>query len=79
MPTAPYPVECAAWLAEVDRVMRRDWCIDSADAGWSAEDTLRYWRYGESPEAFVEWYAEKYGLIRFCCLPGHREAAIRDA
>jgi len=57
------PVECTAWLTDVDHVMKRDWCIDTADAGWSVEDTLRYWRYGESPETFVEWFAEKYGLI----------------
>jgi hypothetical protein len=59
------PAECIAWLAEVDRIMKRDWFIDSADAGWSVEDSLRYWRYEESPEAFVDWFAEKYGLIRF--------------
>lgn len=58
--------------------MKRDWCIDSVDAGWSPEDTLRYWRYGESSEAFVEWYSGKYGLIGFYCHPGHRKALIRD-
>lgn len=62
---AELPAECIAWLAAVDHVMKRDWCIDSADAGWSAEDSLRYWRYGESPASFVEWFAEKYDLIRF--------------
>ena len=65
MLTTPLPVECTAWLMVVDRIMKRDWCIDSADAGWSSEDTLRYWRYGERPEQFVEWFAEKYGLVRF--------------
>jgi len=59
------PPECTAWLTKVDRVMSRDWCIDSTDAGWSSEEILRYWRYEESPEAFVGWFAEKYGLIRF--------------
>lgn len=61
----PLPPTCAAWLAEVDRLMKRDWCIDSADAGWSAEDVLRYWRYGDTPTEFVERFAEKYDLIRF--------------
>lgn len=69
---AALPSECIAWLAKVDRLMKRDWCIDSVDAGWSPEDTLRYWRYGESPEAFVAWFAEKYDLIRF-------EPSLRDA
>ena len=70
----PLPTACAAWLAEVDRLMKRDWCIDSADAGWSAEDVLRYWGYGETPAAFVEWFAEKYDLIRF-----DREWPVRTA
>lgn len=61
----PLPPACAAWLTEVDRLMKRDWCIDSADAGWSEADVLRYWSYGETPADFVEWFAEKYRLIRF--------------
>lgn len=54
-----------AWLAEVDRVMQRAWFLDSNGAGWSREQVLRYWRYGETPEEFVEWFAEKYELILF--------------
>lgn len=61
----PMPSELAAWLAEVDRLMKRDWCIDTADAGLSSEDVQRYWRDGDSPEAFVSSFAEKYDLIRF--------------
>lgn len=45
--------------------MKRDWCIDTADAGLSSEDVQRYWRDGDPPEAFVSWFAEKYDLIRF--------------
>lgn len=59
------PSECAAWLAEVDRLMKRDWCIDTADAGLSREDVQRYWREGDPPEVFVSWFAEKYDLIQF--------------
>jgi len=70
----PPPPACAAWLAEVDRVMKRDWCIDSTDAGWSREDVLRYWGNGETPADFVEWFAEKYGLFRF-----DREWPVRTA
>ena len=65
METSDLPVKCTAWLAEVDRVMKRDWCIDTDDAGWSTDDQLRYWQYGETAEDFVSWFAEKYGLIRF--------------
>lgn len=53
------------WLAEVDRLMKRDWCIDIADAGISAGDLARYWQNGAEPFEFVEWFAEKYDLIRF--------------
>ena len=45
--------------------MKRDWCLDSDCAGWSREDVLRYWSYGDKPEEFVEWFSKKYDLIRF--------------
>ena len=45
--------------------MKRDWCIDTADAGLSAEDSERFWRDGETPQQFVARFAEKYDLIRF--------------
>lgn len=61
----PLPRDCRRWLAEVDRILRREWRIDSADAGWDREDVLRYWGYGEAPAEFVEWFAEKYDLIGF--------------
>jgi len=38
--------------------MKRDWCIDADDAGWSEEDVLRYWRFDETPEDFVAWFAD---------------------
>lgn len=53
------------WTAEVDRIMKRDWCIDTADAGLTDDDLTRYWRSGEEAAAFVAWFAEKYDLIRF--------------
>ena len=59
------PPDCAAWLEQVNNVLKRDWCIDSVDAGWSPDDVLRYWRDGETPEVFVDWFAAKYGLISF--------------
>lgn len=54
-----------AWVKDVDRIMKRDWYIDLEMAGASAGDVLRYWRFGDSPEDFVEWFAAKYDLIRF--------------
>jgi len=55
----------ALWIAEVDRVLKRHWCIDTAEAGLSDDDLIRYWRDGGEPAAFVAWFAEKYDLIRF--------------
>jgi hypothetical protein len=59
------PTDCARWLVSVDRLMKRDWCIDTADAGLSQEDVLRYWRDGDTPAGFVSRFAEKHDLIRF--------------
>lgn len=53
------------WIAEVDRVLSRDWRISAADAGLSEEDLRRHWADEASPTDFVEWFAEKYDLIRF--------------
>ena len=54
-----------AWIAEVDRLMLRDWCIDTSDAGLSDDELNRYWQDGDEPTAFVAWFAEKHDLVRF--------------
>lgn len=59
------PDDCAKWLAEVDRIMKRDWYIDTDDAGLDDEQVVRYWKYGDTPTEFVEWFAEKYDLYDF--------------
>lgn len=53
------------WVEAVDRLMKRDWCIDTADAGLDDAELSRYWQEGEEPAAFVAWFAEKYDLIRY--------------
>lgn len=53
------------WIAEVDRVLRRDWRISAVDAGLSKEDLKGYWVAGSSPADFVDWFAVKYDLIDF--------------
>ncbi len=45
--------------------MRREWCIDTSDAGLSEEELAGYWSGGDDPAAFVAWFAAKYDLIRF--------------
>lgn len=58
-------MEEARWVRTVNRLMKRDWCIDTVDAGLDDAELSRYWREGEDPSAFVAWFAEKHNLIRF--------------
>lgn len=55
----------SSWIANVDAIMRRDWCIDTADAGLDDAQLTEFWASGDSPEAFVSWFAEKYDLIPY--------------
>jgi hypothetical protein len=55
----------AQWVLAVTRMMCRDWCIDTADAGLSDDDLTRHWLDGADPGEFVLWFSEKYDLIRF--------------
>lgn len=64
----------AQWTAAVDRLMRRDWCIGIDDAGIDEQQLADHWRDGETPAVFVEWFAEKYDLIRFERPPSVRTA-----
>ena len=59
------PDECAGWLAEVDRLMKRDWYINTVDAGLDDEQVVAYWKFGETPEEFVAWFAEDADLYDF--------------
>ena len=59
------PAEGQAWIDEVDRLMKRDWCIGAVDAGIEEQQLIRHWRDGNKASAFVEWFADKYDLIRF--------------
>ena len=54
-----------AWVRTVDRLMRHDWCIDTADAGLSHDELKRVWREGEAPAEVVSWFAEKHDLARY--------------
>jgi hypothetical protein len=57
------PRACSAWVAEVDRIMLEEFCIDLSDAGADRADVLRYWQCDQSPDEFVDWFGEKYDLI----------------
>lgn len=58
------PSAIAAWKRQVDTLMKRDYAIDTDDAGLSEEDIARFFADGDTPEAFVSWFAEKYDLDR---------------
>ncbi|MBG7613813.1 hypothetical protein IWC96_00775 [Brevundimonas sp. BAL450] len=64
----------AQWTAAVDQLMRREWCIGIEDAGIDEQQLTDYWRDGQTPAAFLEWFAEKYDLIRFERSPSVRTA-----
>lgn len=58
------PCACSAWVAEVDQIMLKEFCIDLSDAGAARADVLRYWKFDQSPVDFVDWFGEKYHLIK---------------
>lgn len=64
-------MEKARWVRTVDWLMKRDWCVDTVDAGLSDDDLTRHWLDGDEPAAFVAWIADKYDLIRFEPDPYH--------
>ena len=57
------PRACCTWVAEVDRIMLEEFCIDLSDAGADRADVLRYWKLDQRPDEFVDWFGEKYDLI----------------
>lgn len=59
------PRGCGEWAKDVDRIMLDEFCINLSDAGADRADVLRYWKSGQSPADFVDWFGEKYGLLRF--------------
>ncbi len=54
----------AEWKRHVDALMKRDYAIDTDDAGLSDEEIARHFADGDTPEDFVSWFAEKYDLDR---------------
>lgn len=54
----------ADWIAEADRAMRRDWLIDTRDAGFGVGELAKFAEV-ETPEGWVARIAEKYDFIRF--------------
>lgn len=44
--------------------MKRDYAIDTDDAGIDDEELARHFADGGRPEDFVRWFAEKYDLDR---------------
>jgi len=61
MPVSP---PARRWKRAVDEIMKRDYAIDTADAGIDDEELARHFADGSTPEVFVSWFAEKYDLDR---------------
>lgn len=59
-----FKTDMDGWRHRVDALMKRDYAIDTADAGLGEEDIARFFADGDTPEAFVRWFAEKYDLDR---------------
>lgn len=57
------PVCLMDYWNEVDAVMRRRFCIDTADAGISADEIAAAQKAGWSPEQYARWFGGKYDLI----------------
>lgn len=53
------------WILAVNQLLIRDWSLDLAEAGFDDNEIDKYWKDGLEPTAFVDWFAEKYDLIRF--------------
>jgi hypothetical protein len=53
------------WLAEVYKIMKGEYFLDSEGAGWDQEQIERYFVFGDTPAEFIAWYAEKYDLYEF--------------
>jgi hypothetical protein len=43
--------------------MLANYGIDTDDTGFGDEYLRDHWAYGEAPDAFVKWVAQKYDLI----------------
>ncbi len=51
------------WKRMADSIMSAIYGIDTNDAGLDDERLRSHWTAGEKPEAFVEWFGQKYDLI----------------
>ena len=52
-----------AWKAITDSVMKKNYGIDTNDAGVEDERLRDHWSTGQTPAEFVEWFALKYDLL----------------
>ena len=50
------------YLAEVVRLLRERWHFNWAEDGRD-ELPIAWWKRGESPVEFVQWYVEEYDFI----------------
>jgi hypothetical protein len=51
------------WKITVDAAMRKNYGIDSEDAGIDDERLKSHWAAGDAPKRFVQWFGDKYDLL----------------
>lgn len=51
-----------AWLKRVEFLLITRFGINVNDVGWSENEKLRFFNFGETPEDFIDWYRIKYDL-----------------
>ncbi len=50
------------WKSDADSIMLKIYGIDTNDADLDDERLRSHWITGDTPDAFVEWFAQKYDL-----------------
>jgi hypothetical protein len=50
------------WKREIDRIMVRNFAINTADAGLDKNELQGYRKQQLSADVFVSWFGEKYDL-----------------
>lgn len=52
----------AEWKRSVDKLMLKNYAVNTVDAGIDEERLRSHWSGRDTPHQFVEWYGAKYDL-----------------
>lgn len=65
MPKAKQYKSFISYWDAVDELMKAQYCIDTMEAGLSADDISEAHESMWSPQELVDWYAKKYDLVKY--------------